>query len=39
MEKIKELNELMKAFGEAGADKGIFANKDIAHLAASVIRY
>lgn len=35
MEKIKELNELMKAFGEAGGDKGIFANKDIAHLAAS----
>jgi len=32
---VNELNELMKAFGEAGADKGIFADKDIAHLAVS----
>lgn len=32
---MNELNELLNAFGEAGADKGIFANKDIAHLAAS----
>jgi Fe-S cluster assembly scaffold protein SufB len=35
MEKIKELNELMNAFGEAGGDKGIFENREIAHLAAS----
>ena len=32
---MSELNELMKAFGEAGGDKGILANKDIAHIAAS----
>jgi Fe-S cluster assembly scaffold protein SufB len=32
---VNELNELLNAFGEAVADKGIFANKDIAHLAAS----
>jgi len=32
---MSELEELMKAFGEAGADKGIFANKEIAHLVAS----
>jgi Fe-S cluster assembly scaffold protein SufB len=30
-----ELNELLKAIGEAGGDKGIFANREIAHLAAS----
>ncbi len=32
---VNELNELMKAFGESGADKGIFERKDIAHLAVS----
>ncbi|MFN3740828.1 MAG: SufB/SufD family protein [Thermodesulfovibrionales bacterium] len=32
---MNELNELMNAFGEAGGDKGVFANKEIAHLAAS----
>lgn len=32
---LKELDELMKAFGEAGGDKGILANEGIAHLAAS----
>jgi len=32
---MSELDDLMKAFGEAGADKGIFANKEIAHLVAS----
>lgn len=32
---MSELNELMNAFGEAGGDKGILANKDIAHLAVS----
>lgn len=32
---MKELDELIRAFGESGADKGIFANRDIAHLAAS----
>ncbi|MDH5202723.1 MAG: SufD family Fe-S cluster assembly protein [Nitrospirota bacterium] len=32
---MSELEELMKAFGEAGPDKGIFANKEIAHLVAS----
>ncbi|GER93789.1 FeS assembly protein SufBD [hot springs metagenome] len=31
----QEFDRLLNAFGEAGADKGIFANKDIAHLAAS----
>lgn len=31
----KELDELMKAFGEACGDKGVFVNTDIAHLAAS----
>lgn len=35
MKKTKELNELMKAFGEAGGDKDIFVNKEIAHLAVS----
>lgn len=32
---MHELDELLQAFGETGADKGIFANKEIAHLAAS----
>lgn len=32
---VSELNELLTAFGEAGADKGIFEKKDIAHLAVS----
>lgn len=31
----KELDELMKAFGEAGGDKGVFTNREIAHLVAS----
>lgn len=35
MNKDLELNALLNAFGEAGADKGIFANKDVAHLAVS----
>jgi len=32
---MSELNELMKAFGEAGGDKAILENKDTAHLVAS----
>lgn len=32
---MSELDALMKAFGEAGGDKGILANKEIAHLVAS----
>jgi len=32
---VNELNELLNAFGETGADKRIFADKEIAHLAAS----
>ncbi len=32
---MNKLDELMKAFGEAGGDKGVFANREIAHLAAS----
>jgi Fe-S cluster assembly scaffold protein SufB len=32
---MSELDELMKAFGEAGGDRGILENKEIAHLAAS----
>lgn len=32
---MSELDSLMKAFGEAGGDKGILANKEIAHLVAS----
>lgn len=32
---MDELNELMKAFYEAGGDKGIFENRDVAYLAAS----
>ncbi len=32
---MSELNELMKAFGEAGGDKAIFENKETAHLVAS----
>lgn len=32
---MSELDDLMKAFGEAGADKGILANKEVAHLVAS----
>jgi Fe-S cluster assembly scaffold protein SufB len=35
MKKAPELSELLNAFGETGADRGIFENKDIAHLAAS----
>ncbi len=35
MARDSELRELLNAFGETGADKGIFLNKDIAHLAAS----
>lgn len=31
---VDELNELLNAFGEAGGDKGVFANREIAHLAA-----
>lgn len=34
MKHINELNELLNAFGEAGGDKGIFASRDIAHIAA-----
>lgn len=32
---MNELNELLNAFGEAGGDKAIFENNEIAHLAAS----
>ena len=32
---MSELEGLMKAFGEAGGDKGILANKETAHLVAS----
>lgn len=32
---MSELDELMKTFGELGGDRGILANKDIAHLVAS----
>lgn len=32
---MSELDDLIKAFGEAGGDKGLLANKDIAHLAVS----
>ncbi len=32
---MRELNELMKAFGEAGGDKTILENKNIAHLVAN----
>jgi hypothetical protein len=32
---MSELDELMKAFGELGGDRGILANKEIAHLVAS----
>jgi hypothetical protein len=32
---MSELEELMKAFGEAGGDKGVLANKETAHLVAS----
>jgi Fe-S cluster assembly scaffold protein SufB len=32
---LSELDELMKVFGEAGGDKNILANGDIAHLVAS----
>ena len=32
---MSELDELMKAFGEAGGDRSILANREIAHLAAS----
>lgn len=32
---MSELDELMTAFGEAGGDRGILANKEIAHLVAS----
>ena len=35
MTRDSELKELLNAFGETGADKGIFTNRDIAHLAAS----
>jgi len=35
MKKASKLNELLNAFGETGADKMVFENKDIAHLAAS----
>jgi hypothetical protein len=35
MTRDSELRELLNAFGETGADKGIFTNRDIAHLAAS----
>jgi len=35
MKKAPALSELLNAFGETGADRGIFENKDIAHLAAS----
>jgi len=32
---MSEIEELMKAFGEAGGDKGVLANKETAHLVAS----
>lgn len=32
---MSEIDELMETFGEAGGDKSILANTDIAHLAAS----
>jgi Fe-S cluster assembly scaffold protein SufB len=32
---MSELEELMKAYGESGGDKGILANNEIAHLVAS----
>lgn len=32
---MDELNELMKAFYETGGDRGVFENKEIAHLAVS----
>ena len=32
---MSELDELMKVFGEAGGDKSILANGNIAHLVAS----
>jgi Fe-S cluster assembly scaffold protein SufB len=32
---MSELNDLMKAFGEAGGDKAILENNEIAHLVAS----
>lgn len=32
---MNELDELLQAFGETGADKGVFANREIAHVAAS----
>ena len=32
---MSELDELMKAYGESGGDKGILANNEIAHLVAS----
>lgn len=32
---MSELDDLMKAFGEAGGDKGVLANKETAHLVAS----
>lgn len=32
---MSEFDELMEAFGEAGGDKGILANKETAHLVAS----
>jgi len=35
MTRDSELRELLNVFGETGADKGIFTNRDIAHLAAS----
>lgn len=31
----EEFDELLKAFGEAGGDKGVFTNREIAHLVAS----
>jgi Fe-S cluster assembly scaffold protein SufB len=35
MTRDSELRELLNAFEETGADKGIFTNRDIAHLAVS----
>jgi hypothetical protein len=32
---MSDIEELMEAMGEAGGDKGVFANREIAHLAAS----
>ena len=32
---VSELNDLMKAFGDAGGDKAILGNNEIAHLVAS----